>query len=143
MLSNSAKYALKAVLFLALHTNEDNKVMVKDIYASINVPQSYLAKVMQKLSKHNIIASSRGPKGGFYLATKNLDLPLIKIVEIIDGEQRLRSCMLSIHECDNDNPCALHDLVGNANTYFIRSLEETTIREIISDVRKGKSILPL
>ncbi|TMU50631.1 RrF2 family transcriptional regulator [Flagellimonas algicola] len=143
MLSNSAKYALKAVLYLALHTNEDNKLMVKDIYSRINVPQSYLAKLMQKLSKNGIISSSRGPKGGFYASNQNIDLPLIRVVEVIDGEQRLRSCMLSIHECDSENPCALHDLVGNANSFFIKNLEETTIKQLIGDVKSGKSVLPL
>lgn len=143
MLSNSAKYALKAVLYLALHTNEDNKLMVKDIYSSINVPQSYLAKLMQKLSKNDIISSSRGPKGGFFVSNRNIDLPLIRVVEVIDGEQRLRSCMLSIHECDDENPCALHDLVGNANSFFIKNLEETTVKKLIADVKEGKSVLPL
>ena len=143
MLSNSAKYALKAVLFLALHTDGNKKMMVKDIYASINVPQSYLAKLLQQLSKHDVISSSRGPKGGFYLSPANLEQPLIKIVDVIDGEQRFRTCMLSLRECDSERPCVLHDLVGNASTYFIKNLEGTTIKEIIVDVKTGKSILPL
>ncbi|WP_420601151.1 RrF2 family transcriptional regulator [Flagellimonas sp.] len=143
MLTNSAKYAMKAVLFLALNTDVDNKMMVKDIYERINVPQSYLAKLLQELSKHNIVSSSRGPKGGFYLDAANKSIPLIKIIDVIDGEQRLRSCMLSLKECDNENPCALHHLVGDANSYFIKNLEETTIESLISDVRDGKSILPL
>nr|WP_299384024.1 Rrf2 family transcriptional regulator [Allomuricauda sp.] len=143
MLSTSAKYAMKAVLFLALHTDAKSKMMVKDVYDRINVPQSYLAKLLQELSKHDVISSARGPKGGFFLSDQNKNLPLIKIVEVIDGEQRLRSCMLSIHECDNENPCALHDLVGNANSIFIKNLEETTILELIADVKDGKSVLPL
>ncbi|SHH03554.1 RrF2 family transcriptional regulator [Flagellimonas flava] len=143
MLSNSAKYAMKAVLFLALHTDEDHKMMVKDVYGRINVPQSYLAKLLQELSKHNVISSARGPKGGFYLSAINKELPLIKIVDVIDGEQRLRSCLLSIKECDSENPCALHHLVGNANSYFIENLENTSIADLIVDVRDGKTVLPL
>ena len=66
MFSTSSKYAIKAVLFLALHTNESKKLMVKDIYKSINVPKAYLAKLLQDLSRHNIVSSTRGPKGGFF-----------------------------------------------------------------------------
>ncbi len=58
MLSNSSKYALKAVLFLALHTDENNKMMVKDISARTNVPKAYIAKLLQELSKRNIISST-------------------------------------------------------------------------------------
>ncbi len=67
MFSNSSKYAIKAVLFLALNSNEDKKIMVKDIANPINVPQAYIAKLLQELSRQNVISSTRGPKGGFYL----------------------------------------------------------------------------
>ncbi len=143
MLSNSAKYALKAVLFLALHTNENQKMMVKDIFDRINVPQSYLAKLLQELSRREIISSARGPKGGFYVTDKNKELPLIKVINAIDGEGRLRSCMLSINECDSENPCALHDLVGNANSFFIKNMEETTIDDLVTNVKEGRASLPL
>lgn len=143
MLSNSAKYALKAVLFLALHTNEKKKMMVKDIYGRINVPQSYLAKLLQELSRHDVISSARGPHGGFYLSEENKELPLIKIVDVIDGERRLRSCVLSIEECDSENPCVLHNLVGSANSYFVNNLEETSINQLIVEVKQGNAKLPL
>ncbi|WP_420321982.1 RrF2 family transcriptional regulator [Flagellimonas sp.] len=143
MLTTSSKYAIKAVLFLALHSSEDHKLMVKDIFDRINVPKEYLAKILQMLSKQGIISSSRGPKGGFYLSDANKELPLISIVDVIEGRQRLVSCMLSIKECDSENPCALHDLVGNANSYFLKNLEETTIAKLLTDIQEGKSVLPL
>ncbi|WP_136468334.1 RrF2 family transcriptional regulator [Flagellimonas onchidii] len=143
MLTNSSKYAIKAVLFLAVHSNEDNKLMVKDIFDRINVPQQYLAKILQELAKRDVISSSRGPKGGFYLNDTNKKLPLISIVDVIEGRHRLQSCMLSIKECDSENPCALHDLVGSANSHFLKNLEETTIEDLIASIEKGKAILPL
>ena len=48
MFSNSAKYAMKAVLYLALHTDETKRVMVKDMYGKINVPQSYSSQVITR-----------------------------------------------------------------------------------------------
>ena len=83
MLSNSSKYAIKGVLFLALHSSEENKVMVKDISNPINVPLAYLAKLLQELSKENIISSARGPKGGFYLSEQNRNQPIINILKIM------------------------------------------------------------
>ncbi|MEX0315361.1 MAG: Rrf2 family transcriptional regulator [Allomuricauda sp.] len=143
MLSTSSKYAIKSVLFLAVHSNENNKMMVKDIFERINVPQQYLAKILQELSKRDIISSARGPKGGFYLNAANKKLPLISIVDVIEGRHRLQSCMLSIKECDSENPCALHDLVGNANSYFLKNLEDTTIEQLIKNIEKGNAVLPL
>lgn len=138
MLTTSTKYAIKAVLFLALHSDEENKLMVKDFFETINVPKEYLAKILQELSKKDIVSSSRGPKGGFYLSSKNKKLPLISIVEAIEGRHRLQSCVLSIKECDNDNPCALHDLVGNAKSIFLKNFEETTIERLIENNKEDK-----
>ena len=71
MISNSSKYAIKAVLYLALHSSEENKVMVKDMAEPINVPQAYIAKLLQELAKRKLISSTRGPKGGFYLSEED------------------------------------------------------------------------
>ena len=70
MFSNSSKYAIKAVLYLAMNSSKDEKVMAKDISEPINVPQAYIAKLLQQLSKHEIVSSLKGPKGGFYLSEK-------------------------------------------------------------------------
>ena len=89
MLSNSSKYALKAVLYLALNSDESNKLMVKDVARSIKVPQAYIAKLLQELSRRGVVSSTRGPKGGFYLNEDNLKRPLIDIIIPIDGEKRI------------------------------------------------------
>ncbi|MEZ4810808.1 MAG: Rrf2 family transcriptional regulator [Allomuricauda sp.] len=143
MLSNSAKYALNAVLYLSLHSNEEKKLMTKDLSDKINVPKPYLAKILQDLSRHGIISSTKGPKGGFYLNDDNRRLSLIEVVQVIDGKQRINSCVLGFEACDNENPCVLHHIVGRANTEFMKNLQETTIEDLMSDIHKGKSVFPL
>ncbi|NAY92841.1 Rrf2 family transcriptional regulator [Muricauda sp. JGD-17] len=142
MLSNSAKYALKAVLYLSLNSNEEEKLMTKDISDKIKVPKSYLAKLLQDLSRHGIISSTKGPKGGFYLTNNDKKLSLIEIIEVIDGRQRLNSCVLDLEACNDKNPCVLHDIVGRANSEFVKSLQKTTIEDLIADIKKGKSVFP-
>ncbi|TBN02475.1 Rrf2 family transcriptional regulator [Hyunsoonleella flava] len=143
MLSNSSKYAVKAVLFLALHSSEENKIVVKDIAAPINVPLAYIAKLLQELSKENIISSTRGPKGGFYLSDSNKEQPVINILKIIDGEKRLTSCMLSLEKCNEEKPCPLHNILSSSRQTILKSLQEKTINELALDIEKGNSFLPL
>lgn len=143
MLSNSSKYAIKAVLFLALHSNEDNKVIVKDIAKPINVPQAYIAKLLQKLVKENIVSSTRGPKGGFYLNTDNVNQPVINILNSIDGEKRLSSCMLSLEKCNEKKPCPLHNMLSAYRRKILKSFNEKTIKDLIVDIELGKAYLPL
>ncbi|MEB8330559.1 Rrf2 family transcriptional regulator [Flavobacteriaceae bacterium KMM 6897] len=143
MLSKSSKYALKAVLYLAVNSNENFKIMAKDISKPINVPKAYIAKILQELAKNQLVSSSRGPQGGFYLTKENKERPLIDIVHLIDGKDRINSCMLSINECDEENPCPLHRLIGSAKMDFRKNLEKTTINDLVRDIRENKSFLPL
>jgi Rrf2 family protein len=143
MLSNSSKYAVKAVLFLALHSDEDNKIMVKDIAKPINVPQAYIAKLLQKLVKENLVSSTRGPKGGFYLNEDNINQPVINILTVIDGEKRLTSCLLSIEKCNEEKPCPLHHILSPSRKKILKSLNEKTIKDLTIDIEFGKAFLPL
>ena len=143
MLSNSSKYAIKGVLYLALNSNEDHKVMVRDIYKVVHVPEAYLAKLLQELSRHNIISSTRGPGGGFYLSDKDRKHTLLDIVKVIDGEKRLNSCVMGIQNCDMNNPCVLHKLVGANKTKFIQVLEKATILDLIEGRQDIEEFYPL
>ena len=143
MLSNSSKYALKAVLYLAVNSSESNKILAKNISAPINVPQAYIAKLLQELSRHNIVSSTRGPHGGFYINAQNRQTPLIDIITVIDGENRLNSCLLSVQSCNSEKPCPLHNFAGPFRTALIKNLEKNTIGDMAKDVKSGKSFLPL
>lgn len=143
MLSNSSKYALKAVLYLALNSSEEHKLMVKDFHGKINVPKAYLAKLLQELSRQKLISSTRGPKGGFYLSDENRSHPLMRFIDVIDGPSRMTACMLSLADCDEKKPCPLHAIFQPSRTKLINSLENLTVNDIAPDLLKSRSYLPL
>ncbi len=143
MLSTSTKYVLRAVLYLAVNSSENKKVLAKDISGPTNIPKAYLSKLLQELSKHRIVSSIRGPGGGFYLTPENKKVPLIHIVQVIDGDSRLNSCMLSVRDCDEDHPCPIHHLVGDAKTNFIKNLKENSLEDLVKSIQNGDSVLPL
>ena len=143
MFSNSSKYAIKAVLYLAINSNEEKKIMVKDIAGPINVPQAYIAKLLQELARQKVISSTRGPKGGFYLSENDKKQPLEKIIHVIDGEKRLTSCLLSLEECDEEKPCPLHKMAAPLRTELLDNLAHKTICDLAKDVKEGYAYLPL
>lgn len=143
MLSNSSKYAIKGVLYLALNSKEDHKIMVRDIFEVVHVPEAYLAKLLQELSRHGIISSARGPKGGFYLSEDDRKHTLMDIVRVIDGEKRVNSCVMGMRNCDMNNPCVLHKLVGANKSKFINVLEKTTILDLIDGKQDIEEFFPL
>jgi Rrf2 family protein len=141
MLSKSSKYALKAVLYLADNTDESHKLMVKDLSNPTQVPKAYLAKLLQALSKQNIISATKGPKGGYYLTKENRENTVYNVIEVIDGNQRIESCVLGIEECNAEHPCPLHSYVAPTRTAMLTTLKTMTIGELSLDLKKGTSFL--
>jgi len=141
MLSKSAKYATKAVLYLAVNSDKNHKVMVKDMSKPINVPQAYIAKLLQKLAKNNLISSTRGPKGGFYLNEKNRKETIMSIIEVIDGENKLTNCLLGLDECNEAKPCLLHNLASSAKSELINNFRSNCIGDIAKKIKLSDEIL--
>ena len=139
MISNSSKYAIKAVLFLGLYSDEKTKVMAKDIAGPIKAPQPYISKILQELSRHQIISSMKGPKGGFYLSQENKKQFLINIVTTIEGENRIHTCVLGLEKCDLERPCPLHHVVYPTKFQLLEYLSNETIESFTEKYETGHS----
>lgn len=134
MLSNSSKYAIKAVLHLALHSNEETKLKAKDIAAHTNVPLSYLSKLLQKLAKANKITSERGPHGGFYLKEEDKNQNLNEIIEVLDTQESINTCVLGFKACDQEKKCLLHDIFSETKNTLMTNLKSKSINDLINDI---------
>ncbi len=113
MFSKTCQYAIRAVLYLAVHA-DDKKVGVAELAEALNAPKHFLAKILQQLSKHKLVSSAKGPKGGFYLTEKNLKATLEDIILCIDGPEVFTGCVMGLPQCSSENPCPLH---VQANAY--------------------------
>ena len=142
MISNSAKYAIKAVIYLGLHSSQSRKILVREMFEDIRVSESYLAKVLQKLSRHGIISSSKGRHGGFYLSQENLQRSLMDLLRVVDGDRSVDSCVLGMSHCDLEHPCPLHVLVGQDKIAFNRTMEQTTVNDVILQLRNKEVHYP-
>jgi Rrf2 family protein len=141
MLSNQSKYAIRGVIYLASFASIDNKLGSKEVADKINVPQPFLAKTFQTLSKEKIILSSKGPKGGFYLSEKEMSLCLMSIIECIDGLDTFNSCYIGLPNCSDENPCAIHHIGAPLRNKLIDELKKRSIAEFAEDTKKGRSFL--
>lgn len=108
MFSKTCQYAIRAVLYLAAHTSVNEKMRVEDLAHLLNVPQHFLAKILQQLVRSQLISSIKGPNGGFYLTDANKAGNLAQIVECIDGPDVFKACILGLPQCSSEHPCPLH-----------------------------------
>ncbi|RMG78491.1 MAG: Rrf2 family transcriptional regulator [Bacteroidetes bacterium] len=141
MFSKSCQYAIRAVLFLAAYASEEKKMGTKEIAEAIGVPKHFLGKILQQLSRHNLVASTKGPHGGFYLTKEILQSHLIKVVECIDGEDNLKSCILGLPVCSSENPCPLHVQAFAYREGVLYQLKHQTIQDLANRVgREGLNL---
>ena len=105
MLSQTVEYALRATLFVA--RSHPQAVPVDQIAEGTDAPRGYLAKILSDLARAGILESSRGPGGGFRIATHPNALALADIVRAIDGTQD-RQCLLGHGRCGDNPSCTAH-----------------------------------
>ncbi len=141
MLSNQSKYAIRAVLYLAVKSSIDNKLSSKNVAEIIEVPAPFLAKIFQTLSKEKIILSVKGPNGGFYLGKKEQSKNLLNIIQCIDGLDSFSSCFIGLPKCSDENPCAIHHVAAPCRDALLLELTERTIAEFAEDTKEGKSFI--
>jgi Rrf2 family protein len=136
MLSSTAEYALRAVLYVAQHEG-DGPVRMADVAAALDLPQNYLAKVLHELARSGLLRSARGRRGGFRLAKPADHIALHTVVGRFDGIDTRRTCLWGHHDCSDRHPCPAHGRwrpIAEAMAHFFR---ETTVGELLAGASAG------
>ena len=109
MLSHTSKYAIRALVYLELFSHPQKKAGIKEISGELDIPSPYLGKILQVLVKKNFLNSTKGPNGGFYLKRTAIDIPLMEVIDAIDGADSFEICVIRNCACDHNNPCSMHN----------------------------------
>lgn len=83
-LGRASTYAVFATAHLAQHAN-GKPIQGREIAEACNVPTGHLLKILQQLVRAQILASERGPSGGFLLRRTPNEISLLDIIEAVDG----------------------------------------------------------
>lgn len=147
MLSNTCKYGIRAVVYIAMNVNGDEKIGIKQIAKELNIPTPFLGKILQQLAKSKILSSTKGPHGGFGLAKKPENTSLMDIVEIIDGLEVFDLCLMGLKIC-NDSPemkqfCPLHKKSDLIRTDLTKLFKNQSIGDLAFDINKVNKKLSL
>ncbi len=136
--SRSCEYALRALTFLT-GLPEGQMATVKEISETEQLPKQFLAKLLQSLARAGIVASVKGPGGGFALARPGDAITLHDVVNCIDGNVDFNRCAVGLVECADDAPCPLHDqwkvLRESIRTYLARN-DLATLRQALDEKRR-------
>ena len=117
MFSESAKYAIQAMIYLA-ENQKDGMILVSQISDDYDIPKYYLSKLIQTLSKNNLLKSSRGRRGGVKLGKpakdiKIIDIPLTLLKQLCDNLLSYAGYKPEDIEYYNDN--YVYSILNNIN----------------------------
>ena len=141
MLSNTSKYAIRAVIYLALYAEKDKKIGIKQISKDLGIPTPFLGKILQTLAKHKVLSSTKGPHGGFGMGKQPGEVSLIDIVDIIDGRDLFTKCLIRLDDCNEKEPCSMHSKYAEIRQNLLSLFENQKISDLVDEIKDKKGNL--
>ncbi len=133
MLSKKSQYAFKALMYLAQNTDK-GPVLIAEIAKKKKIPLKFLENILLELKKAGVLESKKGKGGGYYFAVPPTQVPVAKVMRLLDGPIALLPCVsLNFYErCKNcdEKSCGLHDMMVGVRDATLKVLEKRTVADI-------------
>lgn len=129
VLSNTCIYGLRASVLLAGKTKGEY-VTVREMSDELDISFHFLTKVLQKLTRSQLLKSYKGPNGGIRLAKPANSITFMDVVLAIDGDAIVHECALGLPGCGILKPCPLHDQWSGLKENMLRMMENVSLQEL-------------
>lgn len=140
--TETGKYAIRAIVFLARHDGEANPIAAAEIAEAERIPPYYLAKILQDLVRSGILESVRGRGGGFRLVDRPREISVFRALEAIEPLGYLsEECILGLERCSDDVPCPLHDLWSAFRNRYTAEVRELTVADLADASEQKRAAL--
>jgi len=133
-LTRGGEYAVRAMAYLA-RLPEGHVAALHEIGRAQDIPESFLAKILQSLVHAGLAVSLRGAHGGFALARPASEITMRDVIEAVDGPIALNQCVASPEDCPRNHDCEVHkvwlcaqdQLMGVLGTVSLQSLAPAAV----------------
>jgi Rrf2 family protein len=136
MFNKETEYALRGLVYIKLQNLKDRRPGTMEIAREIEAPQFYTAKILQRLVRAGFLESSKGKGGGFYFDPGKPDLQLVRLIFATEGDRSYSGCGFGLKQCDENNPCPLHDKYASIRDSINKLLSEETVQSLAEKVYK-------
>ncbi|MHB8253112.1 MAG: Fe-S cluster assembly transcriptional regulator IscR [Acidiferrobacter sp.] len=130
-LTTKGRYAVTAMLDLAVHQKSET-VALADIAARQGISLSYLEQLFAKLRRKGLVASVRGPGGGYSLALPTSKISVAQIVVAIDENIDATRCG-GEENCQGEERCLTHQLWTELSRRIYEFLDGITLADLVTE----------
>ena len=140
MISQKARYALRALLYLAVH-NDEGPVQISEIAESEKIPRKFLEAILLELKKPGIVRSHRGRQGGYALGRSAKDISFADVLRVTDGPLALSPCVsvMAYRKCDDcfeESVCAIRKALLAARDASAEILESRSLASAAQQLKR-------
>lgn len=129
-LTTKGRYAVTAMLDLALHSVR-NPITLSDISDRQSLSLSYLEQLFARLKRNNLVASTRGPGGGYQLAKAPEEINVAEVILAVDEPIDATGCQ-GTEDCQKGSICLAHNLWLGLSESIYDYLNKISLAEVIS-----------
>ena len=130
MITRATEYACLAMLYLAKR-GPGGVHYTADIARDQHIPPSFLAKVVNQLSRAGLLVARRGPTGGIELTRAPESITLRQIIEAMEGEVAVNVCTSTEPYVCFRSGCALKSAFQMAQQSFLSALDSVTLASLV------------
>jgi Rrf2 family protein len=136
-LSQGVEWGLHCATLLAL-APAGRAVRRDGLAGHYGLPDTYLAKHLQAMSRAGVLQAVTGPRGGYRLCRDPRQITVLEVVEAVDGRSAPFVCQEIRRQGtgapaaeDCDKPCAISTVMAQATDAWRASLKAVTIADLV------------
>ena len=130
-LTSKGRYAVTAMLDVALHSHT-GPVPLADISERQGISLSYLEQLFSRLRKHELVASVRGPGGGYLLGKTADAIAVGAVITAVDESVDATKCQ-GKEGCQGGERCLTHALWRDLSERISDFLNSITLAELVNN----------
>ncbi len=132
-------FAFRVLILLALEP--DRKMTIRDIAQRYGISRNHLMKIVNVLTREELVTATRGPKGGLRLARQADQITVGEIVRVTEEDMQLVECYGHNDKCVISPACRLKDVLGQSLKAFMGVLDTYSLQDLVGNERALKKLL--
>ena len=116
-------YAIRVVLALA--KQPDSRLTTKFIQEDMQIPRSFLLRIVARLAQSNLVQTFPGRNGGIQIKRKAEEITIRHIVESIEGTLVISECLINKDFCSLEPQCPIQKRWGRLQAVILKELGST------------------
>lgn len=133
LITKNTDYAIRALMYIALRNNR--YVSSREIADEELIPLAFLRRLLQRMSREDIITTREGANGGIKLMKPAEEIRITDLIRLFQGDLQLVDCLFRKQICRNREHCVLRKRIKQIEEKVISELEDITIGSLVADLQ--------